>query len=473
MMQDLTKGKPFSSLLKFTLPVIGGNLFQLFYTLADTMIVGRTLGSNALAAVGSTTIIIYFVLCFIQGITSGFGICLGQRCGAKDEDGMRRSIAVSFFLSAVFTAIITSACCLLSHQILHWMQTPKSIYQMAYDYMFVVLLGTGATIFYNLISNILRALGDSKIPLYFLIFSSILNVILDFVFILPFGMGVSGAAWATILSQLLSAMLCIIVGWKKFPILHVGVRELHHFAHDARFHLKVGFPMGFQMSVMCIGQLAMQAGVNALGADAVAGYTAATKVDQVSVLINQAFGIAISSYVAQNYGAGKYSRIREGVRASLIQTESANLIMCFIILLFRNMVVPVFVDQPTDIIIHYGSGYLVAVAPFYVILGLLTVYRSAIQSMGNGQTPFIACMIELVMRILGTMGLAKALGYTGICLASPLAWIGATSLLIVVYYRMIGKLTTQTLFPVNLKPTPRTVSIRTPLFMLHNFFRKL
>ena len=202
--------------------------------------------------------------------------------------------------------------------------------------------------------------------------------------------------------------------------------------------------MGFQMSVMCIGQLAMQAGVNALGADAVAGYTAATKVDQVSVLINQAFGIAISSYVAQNFGAGKYHRIRQGVRASLIQTETANLLMCFFILLFRNMAVPVFVDQPTDIIIRYGSGYLVAVAPFYVILGLLTVYRSSIQSMGNGRTPFAACMIELVMRICGTMGLAKILGYIGICLASPLAWIGATSLLIVVYYRMIGKLDPRT-----------------------------
>ena len=144
MMQDLTKGKPFSSLLKFTLPIIGGNLFQLFYTLADTLIVGQTLGANALAAVGSTTIIIYLVLCFIQGITSGFGICLGQRYGAKDEAGMRRSIAVSFVLSAIFTVIITSVCCLLAHQILHWMKTPEEIYDMAYDYMFAVLLGTGA-----------------------------------------------------------------------------------------------------------------------------------------------------------------------------------------------------------------------------------------------------------------------------------------------------------------------------------------
>lgn len=439
MMQDLTKGKPFSSLLKFTLPIIGGNLFQLFYTLADTLIVGQTLGANALAAVGSTTIIIYLVLCFIQGITSGFGICLGQRYGAKDEAGMRRSIAVSFVLSAIFTVIITSVCCLLAHRILHWMKTPEEIYDMAYDYMFAVLLGTGATIFYNLISNILRALGDSKIPLYFLVISSMLNIVLDFVFILPFGMGVAGAAYATVLSQLLSAILCIFVGWKKFPIMHVGLAELHNFSNDAAAHLKIGFPMGFQMSVMCIGQLSMQAAVNALGAEAIAGYTAATKVDQVSVLVDQAFGIAISNFVAQNYGAGKYKRIRDGVRSSLIQTEAANLLMCVLILLCRNMVVPIFIDQPTQAIIRYANGYLIAVAPFYLILGLLSVYRSSIQSMGNGQAPFAACMIELVMRICGTMGLSRILGYTGICLATPLAWIGATSLLITVYYRMIGR----------------------------------
>ncbi|HJA94710.1 MAG TPA: MATE family efflux transporter [Candidatus Eisenbergiella merdipullorum] len=440
MMQDLTKGRPFPTLLKFTLPVIGGNLFQLFYTLADTMIVGQTLGADALAAVGSTSIIVYFVLCFIQGITSGFGICLGQRCGAGDEKGMRQSIAVSFVLSVIFTVIVTILCALLSHPILRFMQTPESIYDMAYDYMFAVLLGTGATVFYNLISNILRALGDSRTPLYFLVFSSLLNIVLDFVFILPLGMGVAGAAWATVLSQLLSAIFCIAAGWRKFPVMHVCAADLRDFSHQAQSHLKVGFPMGFQMSVMCIGQLAMQAGVNALGADAVAGYTAATKIDQLSVLVDQAFGIAISSYVAQNFGAGRYDRIRQGVRASLLQTEAVSLAMCVFILLFRNSFVSLFVNHPTEVITGYNNGYLLSVAPFYLVLGLLNVYRSSIQSMGNAVVPFAACIIELVMRIFGTMGLSLLLGYIGICLATPLAWIGAVCLLIVVYYRLIGKL---------------------------------
>ena len=225
---DLTVGRPFYCLLKFAIPIIIGNLFQLFYTLADSVIVGKTLGTNALAAVGSTSIIIYFVFCFINGLTSGFGICLGQRCGAKDETGMRKSIASSTVLSIAFSVLLTAVCCLLAHQLIRVMQIPQDIAQEAYDYMFVVLLGTGATIFYNAISNILRALGDSKTPLYFLVFSSILNIILDLVFILSFHMGVAGAAWATILSQFISAALSLWVGLKKYPVLHIQLADFYH-----------------------------------------------------------------------------------------------------------------------------------------------------------------------------------------------------------------------------------------------------
>lgn len=439
MTQDLTKGKPFGVLLRFSLPVIGGNLFQLFYTLADSVIVGKTLGADALAAVGATSIIIYLVLCFIQGITGGFGICLGQRCGAKNETGMRRSIAVSLLWSVLFTVLLTAVCCLLAHPILNWMQTPDQIYVMAYDYMFVILLGTGATIFYNMISNILRALGDSKTPLYFLIFSSLLNIVLDLVFILTFHMGVAGAAWATVLSQFLSAILCTVWGAKKFTVLHVGKKDFADLKHDALIHLKTGLPMGFQMSVMCIGQLAMQAAVNALGSDAIAGYTAATKVDQLSVLINNAFGVAVASYVAQNYGAGKWERIRSGVKAGLLQTEAVNILLGILIIWGRRFVVPLFIDAPTEEIVRYANGYLLAVAPFYLLLGFLLIIRSSVQSMGNGKAPFAACITELILRIITTLGLAKLLGYTGICLASPVAWLGADLLLGVVYGSMMKR----------------------------------
>ena len=440
MSKDLTQGRPFRVLLQFSLPVIAGNLFQLFYTLADTVIVGRTLGAQALAAVGSTTIVIYFVLCFVQGFTGGFGICLAQRFGARDENGQRSSAAVSWLLSAGFAVIITVLFCALAHPILQWMRTPEDIYAEAYSYMFIVLLGTGATVFYNMISNMLRSLGDSRTPLFFLIFSALLNVVLDLVFILPLGMGVAGAAWATVLSQLLSAVLCTIVGMRNFDVLRTRRADFADWRRAAAKHLAVGFPMGFQMSVMCIGQLAMQTGVNSLGSVAVAGYTAATKVDQLSVLMNNAFGIALSSFVAQNYGAGQYRRISEGVRACLVQIELCNVLMCALLLGCRHLVVPLFLDSPTAEVIRYSAGYLFAVCPFYVVLGLLMVFRTAIQSMGNSRTPFEACVIELVMRILGSVGLAAllapyGLSYTGICLSHTLAWLGATALLSPVYCR--------------------------------------
>lgn len=445
MSKDLTQGRPFRVLLQFSLPVIAGNLFQLFYTLADTVIVGRTLGAQALAAVGSTTIVIYFVLCFVQGFTGGFGICLAQRFGARDENGQRSSAAVSWLLSAGFAVIITVLFCALAHPILQWMRTPEDIYAEAYSYMFIVLLGTGATVFYNMISNMLRSLGDSRTPLFFLIFSALLNVVLDLVFILPLGMGVAGAAWATVLSQLLSAVLCTIVGMQDFDVLRTRRADFADWRRAAAKHLAVGFPMGFQMSVMCIGQLAMQTGVNSLGSVAVAGYTAATKVDQLSVLMNNAFGIALSSFVAQNYGAGQYRRISEGVRACLVQIELCNVLMCALLLGCRNLVVPLFLDSPTAEVIRYSDGYLFAVCPFYVVLGLLMVFRTAIQSMGNSRTPFEACVIELVMRILGSVGLAAllapcGLSYTGICLSHTLAWLGATALLMPVYFRQMKAL---------------------------------
>lgn len=436
---DLTTGNPFWSLLKFAIPVILGNLFQLFYTLADSVIVGKTLGANALASVGATSIIIYFVFCFINGFTGGFGICLGQRCGAKDEKGMRKSVAVSTLLSLIFTIVLTFICCLLSRKFLQWMKIPSDISEQAYEYMFIVLLGTGATVFYNMISNMLRALGDSRTPLYFLVFSSILNIFLDILFIIPCKMGVSGAAWATILSQFLSALLSLWVGLRKFQVLHLRKEDFQNLKESIILHLKTGFPMGFQMSVMCIGQLAMQTVVNSMGTAAVAGYTAASKADQLSVLVNNAMMTAISNYVAQNFGAGKKDRIQSGVRASLIQTETFNLLMCVGILLLRHPIVRLFLSNPTTEIYYYSDKYLTIVAPFYFILGLLAVYRTSIQSMQNGRAPFAACIIELIMRIAATVRLSRVLGYLSVCIASPLAWFGACALLIPCYYKMMRK----------------------------------
>lgn len=440
MVKTLTKGKPAKIIFYFSLPVIAGNLFQLFYTMADTIIVGRTMGADALAAVGSTTVIIYLILCFIQGVTGGYGIVTAQNFGAKNEKGVKESIGASIIQTTVFSLIITVISCLLTDIILKKMNTPQEIYQLSYDYMFVVFAGTGATFFYNLFSNILRALGDSKTPLYFLVISSLLNIFLDILFIVPFKMGVAGAAWATVLSQLISAVLCALYAVKHFPVTRLKKEDWKSDAETHAKHLKIAFPMGFQMSVMCIGQLAMQSAVNKIGTNAIAGYTAASKIDQMSVLVNNAFGITISNYVAQNYGAGFIGRIKKGVRSCLMIGHAGNIFMGILILATQSFVIPIFMNEPNEEIFLYAKDYLWVIVPFYLLLGLLAIYRSSIQSMGDSVTPFLACIIELFSRIFCALYLSLYFGYKGICFSTPFAWIGALCILIPVYYRTIRKI---------------------------------
>ena len=440
MAVELTKGRPISVIIRFVIPVIGGNLFQLFYTIADTLIVGQTIGENALAAVGSTTVFIYFILCFIQGLTSGFSIILGQRFGRGDMEAVKRSVIASVYISIAVTVIITAITCSMVPVIVRLMKIPEEISQDASVYLLVVLAGTGATVFYNLISNILRALGDSRIPLVYLVFSSLLNVVLDIVFIVPFGMGVGGAALATVLSQLLAAILSAVSALRHYPVLRIERMYWKADRLSIMQNLHVGFIMGFQMSVMCIGQLVMQASVNKLGTYAIAGYTAATKVDQLSSLVNHSFLTAVSAYTAQNYGAGNVDRISRGIWSSLLIAEVADFIMIGIILLVQPFVVPMFVSDASPEVFAYASDFFLITLPFYPLLGVLCVYRTAVQSMGNSWAPFTACIIELVARCSASIIFGAIFGYRGVVFSTPFAWIGADLLVIPVYAFMIRKL---------------------------------
>ena len=437
---DLTKGNPFSVLLRFSLPVIGGNLFQLFYTLADTIIVGQTIGEGALAAVGATTVFVYFILCFIQGLTNGFSIILAQNIGSREEREARRSIASSIYISIACSALITLVTCLSMPWIIELMDVPQEIADDASSYLFVMLAGTGATVLYNLISNILRALGDSRMPLIYLIFSSLLNIVLDIVFIVPFGWGVGGAAAATVLSQLIAGVLSVISAMRKYDLLHLERDDWNPDWHNLARNLRLGFVMGFQMSVMCIGQLVMQASVNSLGTVAIAGYTAATKVDQLSVLVNNAFITAIAAYVAQNYGARDIERIRRGVWSGLMITELTDFLMIAIILIMEPFIVPMFVSSPSAEVFGYARDFFTVTLPFYPVLGLLCVYRTSVQSMGNTWAPFTACIVELVARCSASIVLGAFFGYMGIVFSSPLAWIGADAIVIPVYAVMMRRL---------------------------------
>ncbi len=425
---NLTKGHPFKTLLLFSLPVIAGNLFQLFYTLADTIIVGQVLGADALAAVGATATIVTLMLLFVQGVTAGFGICLGHQFGRGSQRGMRESVATSFVLSFLMALILTVPFVVFIRPMLAAINTPDSIFQMAYDYMLAILIGTGATTYYNLISNLLRALGDSRTPLIYLVFSSLLNIVLDIVFMVPLDMGVAGAAWATVLSQLLSAILCTISCMRHFDVLRPSKEDFRIKMANVKTHLGLGLPMGVQMSVMTVGLLVMQSAINALGPAAIAGFTAGTKTEQIVLLIDVALSVGLSNYVAQNYGAGLYKRIRQGVRASVLQVILVNTIFGLLIYFMREAVVPVFISNPTPEIINHANLYFSATIPFYIFLGLLIDIRTALQSMNNTILPMGACVLELAGRTGATMLLAAPMGYFGVCLATPTAWIMAVLL---------------------------------------------
>ena len=334
MERQLTEGRPFGVLLRYALPVLGGNLFQLFYTLADTVIVGKTLGADALAAVGSTGIISYFVLCFVQGLTGGFGICLGQCCGAGDETGMRRSAAVSWTLSAVFTLLLTPLVCLLARPVLGWMQTPEDIFADAYAYLFVILLGTGATVFYNIISYMLRALGDSRTPLVFLVLSSLLNIGLDILFIVPFHMGVAGAAYATILGQWIAAAIGLVMNIRKNPEVSISMKGFRPHGATIRRILSIGIPSVVMQSIGSIMTFLMNQILIAFSATAVAVFGVYFKLQ--SFVFMPVFGLNNGTVpiVAYNFGARRGDRMRQTIKYSIC---AAVAIMIVGMLMFQSV----------------------------------------------------------------------------------------------------------------------------------------
>ena len=431
---DLTTGSPFWSLLKFAIPVILGNLFQLFYTLADSVIVGKTLGAESLAAVGSTSIIIYFVFCFINGFTGGFGICLGQRCGAKDEQGMRKSIAVSTLLSIAFTVVLTLVCCLLSRQILVWMQTPDNIIDGAYSYIFFVFAGIPATYLYNTLAGIIRALGDSKTPVYFLILSSLLNIALDLLFIVQIGTGTAGAAYATVISQAVSGILCLIYMKKKFEILHMHHEETRISGRHIYILCKMGVPMGLQYSITAIGSVVIQTAINSLGSIAVASVTAGQKIGMFFCCPFDALGGTMATYAGQNAGAGKVDRIRQGVRSATLIGGIYSIAACIVLTVFGGVIPLLFVDASETVVIHQAHQFLTFNSLFYIPLTIVNVWRFTIQGMGYSLLAILAGVCEMIARAMVGFLLVPIFGYIIICFASPLAWLLADAFLIPAFF---------------------------------------
>ena len=423
--RSMTSGSIVRLLILFTVPLLIGNIFQQFYSMADTFIVGRTIGVDALAAVGCTGSITFLIIGFAQGFTSGLSIRVAQRFGAGDDEAVRKGIACGFILCAAATVILTAVSCAFTRTILVAMNTPAEILEQAYDYLIVIFAGTGTTMLFNYVSNISRALGDSRTPLVFLVVACIINIFLDYFLILAVGMNVEGAAYATIAAQLLSGVACLGYMIWRFPQMHLR-REDWRVSREAIFHaMTLSLPMGFQMSVIALGQIAVQFALNGLGSTYVAAFTASQKIDNMAVQPALSFGVSISTFSAQNYGAGKIRRIREGIVKCGLLSAGFSICIGAVIVLFGKNLVALFVGAEETQVISLANTYLMINGTLYAILSVMVTLRSALQGLGQGGITTFGGVMELTMRTVVALAFTGSIGFLAVCIASPLAWVGA------------------------------------------------
>lgn len=439
-MRDLTKGSPAKLILMFTVPLLIGNVFQQFYNMVDMIIVGQTLGKNALAAVGATGSLTFLIIGFAQGLTAGLAIITAQRYGAKDYRGLKKSFAASVIISLIVTIVLTVLSLVFIHPMLQLMQTPPEIIDQAQTFISIILLGIFASMSFNLLSNVIRALGDSRTPLFFLIIAVIINVVLDLIFIIFFGMGVEGAAIATVIAQVSSSVLCLVYIKKKIPLLQLRKKDFSFDKEEIRVHLNAALPMAFQSSIIAIGAIVLQAALNSLGTDVVAAQAAASRIDQFANQPMMSFGIAMATFSAQNYGAKEYGRILKGVKQTLMMSIGFSLVAGATVIFFGHSLMKLFVSSSETRVFELAQTYFNINGSLYWILAILFILRYTLQGLGQSKIPTIAGMMELLMRSFAAIILTGMLGYAGAAAASPLAWAGSVAVLLYSYLRSMKQL---------------------------------
>ena len=442
---DMTKGRPLSLLCRFALPLMAGNVCQQLYVTVDTLVVGRGVGVDALATLGAADWPTWSVLSVIIGLVQGFSLLVAQRFGAKDEEGIHRSVAATLWLSLFSSLGLTVIALLGSRPLLQVLQTPPEILEGALLYvriLFSCILFNGA---YNAFSSILRALGDSRTPLIAMLVASVSNIALDLLFVMGFHWGVMGAAVGTVMSQLISALICLRV-MLRMPQLRMSREERRWDGRLAVTLVKLGAPMALQNLIIAVGGLFVQWVVNQNGVLFVAGYTATNKLYGLLELAAVSFGFAVSTFAGQNLGAGQIRRIRKGVRTAAWLGVGVAVVIAAAMLLFGKVIVACFVSGDTaqvDQVVNIGYQYLCIMSWALPVLYLLHQYRSALQGMGNTVAAMVSGFFELFMRVLAVLTLPNWLGEVGIFYAEPLAWIGAVIVLAPCCYRRIHDLRMQ------------------------------
>lgn len=443
MATSLTTGRPWRVILAFSVPLLIGNVVQQLYQFADAIVVGRHLGVNSLAAVGATGSLLFLLLGFAWGLTSGFAIPIAQAFGARDDAGVRRSVATGVILTGITSVVLTIAAPLLSEPLLALLQTPDVLMREATVFTQISFLGAGATMFFNYLSAIIRAIGDSRTPLFFLTIACALNVGLVVLMVGPLGWGVGGAALATVVAQAVSVALCLEFVRRRLPMLHLRRDDWRVTRADIAEHLRLGLPMGFQASIIAIGTLTVQVALNTLGADAVAAYTTASRVDSLAVALLASLGLAVSMYTAQNHGGRRPDRIRRGVVEATWLAVGSGIVLGGLLIAFGVPMVRLFIGDGSDEVVELAHLMLILNGCGYWALGALFVLRGALQGLGHTLIPTVTGVIELVARVGAAVALGSVLGFAGVALSNPLAWVGAILLLVPAYvkaHRMLGRL---------------------------------
>lgn len=419
---DMTKGSPARLITKFIIPIILGNIFQQLYNVVDTIIVGQFVGVQALAAVGATGTISFLILGFMMGLTTGFTILTSQRFGAQDTEGVKKSVGNAWLLAGGVTIVMTLVSVLGMDWLLHVMQTPADIFEMAKTYILIICWGMVFSVLYNLLSSMLRAVGNSRTPLYFLILAAGLNIVLDLVLIIVFDMGVAGAAVATVASQGVSGVLCLLYIARKVPVLKIGRQHLALEPWCVRNQLSIGIPMALQFSVTAVGTIMVQVALNMLGSVIVAAYTVACKVEQVVTQVFGAMGMTMATYAAQNRGVGDLERIRKGEKIALGMTAVYSVVIFALLQAVLPWIVKLFVAGNVGEILAYVRIYITICGVFFLPLGMIFIYRNVMQSCGYSFWPLMGGVVELVCRAVVAVIAANFLSYEGVCAANASAW---------------------------------------------------
>lgn len=440
MVKDLTKGNPTGLIIRFCLPLMAGNLFQQFYNMVDSIIVGKFVGKDALSAVGSVSSLNFLVIGSIIGLCSGFAIPVSQSFGAGDGDKIRKLVANIMWLSLIISAVFTSITMLSTRWLLTVLNIPENIFGDAYSYIIIIFGGISATIFYNVLASLIRALGDSKSPLYFLILSSFLNIVLDLLFVIKFNMGVKGVAIATIISQAVSGFLCLWYIKHNFFALHFKASDARLDGALCRELLHSGLPMSLQVSTTAIGSVLLQSCVNSLGSDIIAAMTVAQKIQLMIVLPSDAIGITMATYCGQNLGAKRLDRIKIGVRRALLLASVYSIAAILISFYAGTYISLLFLDSSETVVLAYIAQYLKIVSLFFPILVVLFVLRNSIQGMGFSVQAMMAGIFELVARGIMGFGFVTRYGFMAACIANPVAWAAAVVFLIPMYIYAFKKL---------------------------------